>query len=207
MLAFAGVLAIQAIWILAAELSRPSVSEVDLNAESAGLLATQRSAAGEAARIGYVRGDLSAAYALAYADLAWGVIAEAATTESTAAARAAAERALSLAPHNARVWLLLASLAAPLDLRKGIAALKMSYYTGPNDFALTPLRLLVAMRSDVLADDELSELAQWEIRTILARKPELKRAILAAYRKASPLGRQFLEKTLRELDPDLLKRM
>ena len=79
----------------------------------------------------------------------------------------------------------------------------MSYLTGANKTDLIPLRLQLALRSNAIADKQLQQLVYHEIGTIVTRKPELKPAILAAYRDALPIGQQFLEETLQELDPVL----
>jgi hypothetical protein len=42
---------------------------------------------------------------------------------------------------------------------------------------------------------------------VVTRKPELKPAIVAAYRDAAPIGRQFIEDALEEIDPPLLARL
>ena len=80
----------------------------------------------------------------------------------------------------------------------------MSYYTGANEVELIPLRLHLAVNSQALAENDFQELVRHDIRTIVTRKPELKPAILTAYRDALPTGRQFLEETLKEIDPALL---
>ena len=68
---------------------------------------------------------------------------------------------------------------------------------------LIPLRLQLALRSDAIADKQIQQLVHHEVRTIVTRRPELKPAISAAYRDALPIGQQFLEETLQELDPGL----
>ena len=118
-------------------------------------------------------------------------------------AREVAHRALTLAPYDARVWLVLAGIDSRLG-QKFAASLRMSYYTGANEAKLIPWRLHLAVNSQALAERDFQELVRHEIRTIITRKPELKPAILAAYRDASPTGRQFLEETLEESDPTLL---
>jgi hypothetical protein len=78
----------------------------------------------------------------------------------------------------------------------------MSYYTAPNDVALMALRLLIATHSEAISDLDLQLLVSAEIRTIVRNRPELKPAIAAAYRNALEPGRQFIEATLRDLDPE-----
>src|SRR5258708_4587598 len=91
--------------------------------------------------------------------------------------------------------------------QKVAGPLKMSYYTGPNEIALIPLRILIATRSDAIADPDLQILVGGEIRTIITRKPESKPLILAAYRDALPEGKRFIESTVAALDPALLAAM
>ncbi len=208
-LVFAFVLAYQAIWILTAELARPSHSDFSENSQSAAI--AKRNTVALAASLGLVRGDLWAEYALTYFDLFArnrrdSIIAQQPKTVEQAAA--AAERALALAPHDARIWLVLADADSRLTSNhKADAALRMSYYTGANETELIPLRLLLAVSSEGLIEKDLQQLVRHDIRTIVTRKPELKPAILAAYRDAPPLGRQFLEDTLRQIDPTMLEKL
>jgi len=176
-------------------------------AQAAGV-ASDRDAAGVAASFGVIRGDLWAEYALTYLsvigyDEPYGYAAPDAKTVEHA--REAADRALALAPHNARVWLVLAIINSRLG-QNSAAALRMSYYTGVSAVELIPLRLDLAVNSKALAEKDFQELVRHDIRTIVTRKPELKPAILTAYRDASPIGRQVLEEMLKEIDPALTLR-
>jgi hypothetical protein len=83
-----------------------------------------------------------------------------------------------------------------------VEALKMSYYTGPSDLRLLPLRLLVATHSQALGDAEVQQLVRRDLRLLLAHGQQL--AIAEAYRGASPVGRRFVEQTLGEIDPAYL---
>lgn len=205
-LALAFVLACQATWILAAEFYRPPYSGFPTDAQTAEAAADNRNAAALAASLGVLRGDLWAEYSLTYLNLFWGGQDNASEQSSSAVERArdVAVRALTFAPHDARVWLALASINR-LD-RKG-TALQMSYFTGTNETELIPLRLYLAVRSDVIAEKEFQQLVHHDILTIVTRKPELKSAVLAAYRDALPIGQQFLEETLQEIDPVLLAKL
>ena len=118
-------------------------------------------------------------------------------------ARATAEKAATLAPHDARVWLVLASLDC-LQHREASGALKMSYYTGPNEIGLMPLRLLVATCSDAINDAEIQPLVARDIRLILAKGLNPKPAILAAYQNASSSGKSFIESVVNDLDGGLI---
>lgn len=208
-LVFAFVLAYQAIWILTAEFPRASRSDASGKSQSAAI--AYRNAAAMAASFGLVRGDLWAEYALTYFDLFArsrrdSMIAQQPKTIEQAAA--VAERALALAPHDARIWLVIADADSQLTSgHNADAALRMSYYTGANETELIPLRLLLAVSSEGLIEKDLQQLVRHDIRTIITRKPELKPAILAAYRDAPALGRQFLEDTLRQIDPTMLENL
>jgi hypothetical protein len=82
--------------------------------------------------------------------------------------------------------------------------LKMSYFTGPNEPTLTPLRVRVATRSIVITDAELQTLAAQDIRTIVLRHRDQMSALQVAYRDGSAEGKQFIEATVGDLDKDLL---
>ena len=138
-----------------------------------------------------------------FADLYWTTDAE--QISSAEQARMSVERALRCSPHRSDVWLLLAALVAKLHW-VGLttsAALKMSYYTGPELEDLIPLRLLLAAQVDPAKDPELGDLVRQDIRTIVNRKPELKSAIVAAYRAAPAPDRRIIDETVTDLDPSL----
>jgi hypothetical protein len=209
LLCFAVVLACLATWILIPEFNRPSVPGFPTDAAAAAGLAADRDAAISAASMGFIRGDLWAEAALTYLDLFWSEDqrqARAQTAEIGEQGGAVANRALSYAPHDARIWLVLASLDRRFDSlnHRAAAALRMSYYTGSNEIDLIPVRLLLAVRSDALGGEEFQEFLRHDIRTIVTRRPELKPAIAAAYRDALPAAQRFLEKVLEEVDPSLL---
>jgi hypothetical protein len=207
---FAGMLSLAGTWILTVEAFRPKLPFFSDDAADAKVAAANRDAARTAAAIGLVRGDLWTNYAMT---LAPQIAGKSRSTSATAepdpaldAARAAATRAVELAPHDSRIWLLLAAIdsrLARLD-HNPLGPLKMSYYTGPNETALTPLRILIATRSDAITDPDLQILVGGELRTIIARKPDLKPFIVSAYRDALPRGKRFIEATVGVLDPALL---
>ena len=211
-LVFAFVLGCQAMWILSAEIFRPSPPGFPADPQAAAAAAANRNGATLAASFGFIRGDLWAECALTYLDMLWS-----GDWDGTSAqvpmmierAREAADRALAFAPHDARVWLVLASIDLRFDwLNRNTASdLRMSYYTGTNETDLIPLRLLLAVRSGALGDRDFQQLVRHDVSTIVTRKPELKFVILAAYRDATPIGQQFLEETLAEIDPVLLARL
>ena len=201
------------LWIMATEFSHLSLSGFPATAEAATAAAANRNVAALAASFGFIRGDLWAEYALTYLSLSWGDERDSASTQTSPTiveqAHDVADRALAFAPHDARIWLVLASIDSRFDWlnHKAAAALRMSYYTGANETDLIPLRLLLAIHSDALADKDFQQLVRHDIRTIVIHKPELKPAILATYRGALPIGQQFIEETLEEVDPTLLTKI
>jgi hypothetical protein len=207
-LMFAITAGLGAAWVLGTELTRRATILNVMSGVGDDANATSAAVAWQAARIGAVRGDLWAEAAFAYAGFHWSDPNSAAswTPEAFKTVRTAAERALEFSPGDSRVWLLLASMDSNAGAAEemSIAPLKMSYYTGPNEVELIPLRLLVSVRSRAMADDELQQLVYSQIRSIVTRRASLKPAIDAAYRAASPIGKQFIEQTLGELDPALL---
>jgi hypothetical protein len=182
-LLFAAVLGFQSAWLLLAEFSR-----VD---------------AKWAAEIGAIRGDLWAESAFTYRDLMWGD-AEGGDAK-LAQARSSLDHALSDAPHQSSAWLMLAVLASRyrslgVDAKE---AVKMSYYTGPSELELMPLRLWIAAHADAFSDIELRDSISREVRLLIAHKE--KSAIIAAYNAAQSAGRQFIEQTVREIDPSAVE--
>jgi hypothetical protein len=194
---FAGFLALQALWILIPNAIRPAVDFPG----GGPALADKPSISGAyiSAWIGLVRGELWTDYALAL------LAAPSHDGSPILRAREAAKRSLELSPHSSSTWLLLAMLEEKLSPRSDIAGeLKMSYYTGPNQPLLRPLRLTLALAGDSLSDPELQDVVEAELGAIIKHEPKLKLSIVAAYRAGSPLGRRFLESKLATLDPQLL---
>lgn len=197
-----------AAWILAAELLRPPGINFTTESQSAALNYAHHSDAVRAARIGLVRGELWAEAAFAFGDMLWNQRNsssndDAAVFEQT---RSLAERAIAYAPHDPRIWLLLAADYFQFDRlnERATASLKMSYYTGSNTIAIVPARLLLAIQSSALQNDEFQELVRHDIKIAVVHKSELMAALMAAYNSAPDAGRQFIEKTVAELDPDML---
>ena len=110
---------------------------------------------------------------------------------------------LSIAPYNPELWLALALLQAQRDPRDPLLseALKMTYFTAPNDAQLMPVRLDTATSFDALADPDVRDLVRGDVRLMLTRTPELRTAVVSAYRRASNLGRTFLEEAVQSIDP------
>jgi hypothetical protein len=188
------------LWIITPELIRPEI------VADAAYSPAQRARAKWAAWIGLVRGDLWTDYALASVG---GLSSTTATPDNALIGRDLAERAVRLAPHDARAWLLLARTSGPAGQRDAAVAalLKMSYYTGPNEPSIFAPRLLLAARTGVSADPELSELVEREVQKIVTQKPELKPAIVTAYREGLPDARLVIERAVGEGDPAFLKQL
>lgn len=166
---------------------------------SYGLLANWAAAAAP------LRGDLLADIAMAHASPVLKLGKATASSEILATredALATARQSLSLAPHSSRMWLLVAMLEAKGPARdSGAEPLKMSYLTSPSDMNLIPTRLAIVSASLAITDGELKNLARGDIRLVLTRRPDLKPAIINAYRNGSPDGKAYLDEAVRSLDP------
>jgi hypothetical protein len=184
---FSCILMLLAIWVLLPEISRAALPHFPSESNVASLVASERNDAIWAARFGMVRGDLWTESATTYADLVWpGERRDAEKFSGTLEeARSIAERALLYAPHEARAWLLLAAFDFRDDSRHvgPTAALKMSYYTGPNEADLIPLRLSLSLRPDFFADEEIRELAGREVRSVTLHRPALRAVLATAYQE------------------------
>ena len=195
---FAMLLGIQCVWLLLAELSRPGIHRLPTDAASATAARNQRIGATRAAMIGAIRGDLWGEAAFTYADLMWD---DRSRGVNLVQARSSLYNAITDAPHQSGVWLLLAGLASRYQL-SGIdvkEAVRMSYYTGPSELELMPLRLSIAIRTDAFRDIELRDSISREVRLLFTHQQ--KSAIVAAYNVAPSVARQFIEQTIREIDP------
>jgi hypothetical protein len=199
---FAMLLGIQCVWLLLAELSRSGISRLPTDATSAAAARNGRSNASWAARIGVIRGDLWAESAFTYADLLWS---DRSGGADLAQAYSSANCALTAAPHQSSVWLLLAGLASRYQLSgiDGKEAVRMSYYTGPSELELMPPRLWIAIHLDAFSDIDLRDSIRREVRQLFSHQQ--KSAIVAAYNAASSVGRQFIEQTVREIDPSAVE--
>jgi hypothetical protein len=212
MLVLAFVLACQAFWILAAGFYRlPSVG-FPAGSQSAAAVTANREDAHIAALIGYIRGDLWADELLTYPSayqLHEKDNLSANNSPPIEQIRNIAERALSFAPHDSRTWLVLANIDSRFDWlnKKASNDLRMSYYTGANEVELIPLRLSLAVSFSDISVADFQQFVRHDIGIIVTKKPELKSAIQDAYRYALPDGRQFIEATLKEMDPTLLSKL
>jgi hypothetical protein len=205
-LVFAIVLGAQSIWLLLAEFSRPDINSMPTNSQSAALAAKRRNDATWAARIGAIRGDLWEDSAYTYSDLLWANSSDSSeNTPSLALVRDRLDRAVRYAPDQPGAWLLLAGLASRYRWSKPepAEALKMSYFTGPSDLLLMPLRLLVTVQLDALDDSELQLLARRDIRLLFAHQG--KPVVIQAYQSATPAGKHLLEQAIGEIDPTFVE--
>jgi hypothetical protein len=205
-LIFAIALGAQCIWLLLAELTRPGVNHLPMNPQSAALAAKQRNAATWAASIGGIRGNLWADSAYAFSDLLWTNSSNSSeNTPSLAMVRRRLDRAVRYSPIQPGAWLLLAGLASRYRWSKPepVEALKMSYYTGPSELQLMPLRLIVTMQLDAINDTDLQLLARRDLRLLVAHQG--KPVVIQAYQSATPAGKHFLEQALGEIDPTFVE--
>ncbi|OAF15464.1 hypothetical protein AYJ54_39490 [Bradyrhizobium centrolobii] len=113
------------------------------------------------------------------------------------------KQTLSTSPYSPELWLALVLLQAQRDPHDPVVfeALKMGYLTAPTDARLMPVRLDIAGRFDALADPDIKDLVRSDVRLIMTRRPELKPAIVSAYRRASDLGKAFLQDVVQSIDP------
>jgi hypothetical protein len=206
-LLIAVLIGLQSLWILLPELLRPGIAELPTDSVSAGSasVTSRRDAAIWAARIGAIRGDLWAESAFTYADLLWDTsIVGAALAPELQRARKSLYRTLDEAPEKSGTWLLLAGLALhyPSIAQDPTAALKMSYYTGPTEKHLMPLRLRIATQTDAFNDFEVRQFVSRDLHMFLAQHQES--VIAEAYHVASPTGKHFIESVISEIDPSAL---
>jgi hypothetical protein len=211
---FVGVLAallgILALWILIGELTSPRLSYFPSSPDEASAMYTVRGSAITAAEVGMIRGDLWTVAAISRAAPllfgATGSSRQQAPQADVESMQAIADRAARLSPHDSRIWLVLAGLefSGGENNPKGIEALKLSYYTGPNEISLMPLRLLLAVRSSAIFDEEVQSLVLLDIQRIIMQRPDLKPAIVLAYKNALPKGREIIEAALKKADPSFL---
>jgi hypothetical protein len=215
LLLLAIVLGTQCVWLLLPALLSAAPQQLPTDPAAAAAAAQERQAAARAASIGIIRGDLWAASAFTYADLLWGdvdteasprraVQSSHANFDALQRARVSLNHALSDAPLQSGAWLLLAALASHYRSFDSDATedLKMSYFTGPSDQDLMALRLRIAAHFSVFTDTEIRDFVGRDLRSFLARNK--KPAIVDAYNAASPAGKQFIEQTMRDIDPSSL---
>jgi hypothetical protein len=193
------ILGAASLWLLFAELPRTSVTVLPTSREAAATAAAQRDDALWSARVGRVRGELWAESSFTYADLEWTASASARLLDD---AKASATRAARFSPTNSSVWLLLADLASRYrwDVPKPIETIKMAYYSGPNEDALIPLRLIMSARLDDATDPEFERLFRSDIETVLTSRPNLRPAVVSAYSQATPQARHLIQDVASQID-------
>jgi hypothetical protein len=184
-----------------AELSRSGVDRLPTSLSAAAAAAGKRDRAAWAAKIGAIRGELWAQLAFTYADLLLGEHEEADdVTQKLSRARVSLERAIKDAPAQPGVWLLRAGLGLrfPSLAFNTTESLKMSYYTGPSEQELIPLRLRLIALSNAIDDVEIRLFVGRDLRVLSTRKQQS--AIVDAYKAASLRGKRFIEQTLDDID-------
>jgi hypothetical protein len=191
-----------AVWIVASELAWPQLPYFPSTADEWRTVRAAHNQASLAARLGLARTDLWTDYAMTDFGLSAGGMPS--TDDASKDIQLVTERALALGPHDARAWLMLAAANARLDWinRSDTGPLKMSYFTGPNETALMPLRLSIATQSQAITDPDFQILVAGDLRTILLVRPDLKPTILAAYHDASIDGKHFIEASVNQIDPN-----
>jgi hypothetical protein len=150
--------------------------------------------------ISFERTDLKTVCALMRTDQA---LVSAPQSSERIEAQASVVRAVQNAPYDSRLWLALATLKSQVH-QPTVSALKMSYLTGSNAVEMIPSRLQTVAADDAVNDADLRQLAAGDIRLIVTKRPDLKWAVLDAYRHASVVGKQFIEEKLSDFDPNLV---
>ncbi len=203
------VLAVQAAWILLPEILRPALPFFPATSSEARSLASRHAEAALAAAIGWPRGGLWTDKSLTANAALLSAFEEGRPSSEPASrgARATAKTAATLAPADARAWLLLAMTSARSQDNKASAQLKMSYYTAPYSERLFPLRVEIAAQLSKINDPELQGFLQSELKMIIQDRPKLKPAIALAFRTATPAARQFFETALAQLDAGFLAQL
>jgi hypothetical protein len=187
-LGLAATLAAAAVWLLAPAL-------VQLRAETGVTRFSVPDNPCLAARLAIVRGDL------------WAACAEDASGESREQARQAALAAsVRWTPSRSMSWLRMAAGEEQSggSGRRAAEALRMSFYTGPNNLDVMAMRLSVSLRAGMLVDTDMERLVRHDVLTVLTHAPALRPALIAAYRQASPAGKHFLAAAVEEIDPRFL---
>jgi len=200
-LLFGALLGLQFVWLVSSELSRTSIVQLPGNATAAAAAAKERDRAALAAAIGLIRGELWAQSAFTYADLFFSQIDDPDVARELGHAQDSLSRALNDEPSQSAVWLLRAALGQRYpNLGFNVSeAIKMSFYTGPSEQELIPLRLRLAVSSGTMGDAEIFPLVRRDLRLLLALKQQA--VIMKAYEAASPTQKRFIERTLSEVDP------
>jgi hypothetical protein len=205
MVLFAAALGAYAVWLLVPEFFQSGGDGLPTSEIAAAEVAKRRPDAALAARVGAIRGELWGQYAYTYASLLWpNGSAHSDLLQSLSSARATLERAVELAPGQPSAWLLLAGLAQDDNSpnTNNVQDLKMSYYTGPSEYELVPLRLRIAVRLLDSSDAELQDMMRRDLRLLASRHQTP--VIVAVYAGAPAGGKRFIEQSLGEIDPSIL---
>jgi hypothetical protein len=191
------IIAIYCVWLLISELTQPHVIHMPVDPPSAAAAAQKRAQASWAARFGILRGDLWAEAGYTFAELLWKTSKnDPNLSRSLEAARSRLDQAVRYAPTNAGVWLLIAGFAA--EFRDATEALRMSYFTGPSEESLMPIRTFIAAQMPTL-DADMQQLVRRDVRILLTN--QRKSALSQAYRISSPAGKRLIEQEVSEKDP------
>jgi hypothetical protein len=196
-----------AAWLLLTEACRSQIVSLPASPQAATPAASQRNDAVWAARIGLLRGELWAELTYTYAGLDyWITPASTMPPLELSQALASALKTLDLLPANSGAWLMLADLSSRMSqpVASPIEALKMSYYTGANEDALVPLRMLASARLDSGTDSELDRLFQDQIEMVLSARPALRAALASAYAAATPQAQRLIDDTVARTDASFM---
>jgi hypothetical protein len=208
LLAFASILAMQAIWIIPAEYYHQHRIPLPTDPEASNIASQEQENANQAAALAMFRGDLWAESAFTHSDLLWKEPAtvSAANENVRKETQIDIEYALRYAPSRGDVWLMLAAMADRYNWRnyQPNSLLKMSYFTAPSDLSLFPLRIKVSLRANAIQDPDIQDMIRHDIRVVVTKLPKLKPALATAYRSSSVEGKAFLDRTISEIDPAYL---
>jgi hypothetical protein len=121
--------------------------------------------------------------------------------EQWAAVESTAAKSVSMSPLNSRMWLVLAMARAAQHsaIANVAAALKMSYYTAPNDVTIMEPRLLFSVQLDFASDPELTAAIRRELRNIFLGPTNLRTIFTHAYCHAVPRARVVIDDVARGL--------
>lgn len=211
LLILAVALAIEGTWILSAAILRTDVRTLPVGPAQIAQAKAVEFRALEAARVGWVRGDLWAESTYARSYLAGPDAPQLASSdESNARANTLEDcgRALSLAPITPGLW----ALCALLDENHSPSSradkfLEMSYYTGLNAHSVIPVRLLAAARSNIDTDNVIQSFVERDIALVLTKLQDLKPSLVAAYKDALPQNRAMLLRYIEENDPAFVAKL
>jgi hypothetical protein len=197
----AALVALFGIWSMSVSIIRAPTTPFPIGRHPAETVAAQQSSVHAAALLASVRGDLWADYGVTLANDT--VYARNPTPAALDEIISVTHRAIVLAPHESRAWLLLAAAYARSQGQTHdiVGPVKMSYFTAPSAYQLMPLRLAVVSRSKAIDDPDVQVLLGGDIREIILRHTELRSAIISAYRDALPDGRRFIQTYVASLDP------